>query len=67
MRFTLHSLKCPDVRGSAQRNKALNWLGTNMRSTRMCGVVYFTGDDNTYHPELFDERRNMARGLGSFI
>ncbi|VDK42717.1 unnamed protein product [Taenia asiatica] len=33
-----------------------------MRSTRMPGVVYFADDENTYHPELFDEMRTLKRG-----
>eukprot|EP00108_Taenia_solium_P000752 TsM_000368200 transcript=TsM_000368200 gene=TsM_000368200 len=49
------------VRGSAQRNKALNWLRTNMRSTRMCGVVFFADDGTTYHLELFDELYTYSR------
>ncbi|VDN99724.1 unnamed protein product [Rodentolepis nana] len=51
-----------NVRGSAQRNAALTWLRQNYRPFQTKGVVFFGDDDNTYHPQLFNEMRSIKRG-----
>lgn len=38
-------------RGVANRNAAVEWLRSNVKS----GVVYFADDDNTYDIRLFEE------------
>ncbi|CDI97218.1 galactosylgalactosylxylosylprotein [Echinococcus multilocularis] len=50
------------VRGTNQRNEALHWLRKSFQLTGQSGVVYFADDDNTYHPDLFDEMRTLKRG-----
>lgn len=43
------------IRGTNQRNKALEWLRAEFKPFTKSGVVYFADDDNTYHPDLFKE------------
>ncbi|KAM3180015.1 hypothetical protein ACTXT7_017125 [Hymenolepis weldensis] len=50
------------VRGSGQRNTALEWLRRTYRPSQIPGVVYFADDDNTYHPKLFKEMEDIKRG-----
>ncbi|VDM20199.1 unnamed protein product [Hydatigera taeniaeformis] len=47
------------VRGTSQRNEALQWLRKKFSSAKQPGIVYFADDDNTYHPELFEEVGNI--------
>lgn len=42
-------------RGVEQRNKALEWLRSNLHAGKDKGIVYFMDDDNAYSIKLFAE------------
>lgn len=42
-------------RGVLQRNKALEWLRSNLNPDTDKGVVYFADDDNSYSLEIFNQ------------
>lgn len=46
-------------RGVDQRNAGLKWLRQNRLPGP--GVLYFMDDDNTYHPQIFEEIRSTKR------
>lgn len=48
-------------KGVWQRNRALDWIRTNLGSLDPNGVLYFGDDDNTYDLELFQEMRQTKK------
>ncbi len=42
-------------RGVLQRNRALEWIRSELNPNEDAGVVYFADDDNTYSLQLFEE------------
>ena len=43
------------VRGSAQRNKGIEWIRNHPLPRKEKGIVFFADDDNTYDPRIFKE------------
>ncbi len=50
-------------RGSSNRNAALNWIRSNIKS----GVLYFADDDNTYDIRLFEEVLQLEVSYSIFL
>ncbi|VDK39549.1 unnamed protein product [Taenia asiatica] len=51
------------VRGSAQRNKGIEWIRNHPLPNTEKGIVFFADDDNTYDPRIFKEM--LTTQLGS--
>ncbi|KAL5106575.1 hypothetical protein TcWFU_001311 [Taenia crassiceps] len=50
------------VRGSAQRNKGIEWIRNHPLPNTEKGIVFFADDDNTYDPRIFKEMRTTQLG-----
>ncbi|VDD80728.1 unnamed protein product [Mesocestoides corti] len=50
------------VRGSAQRNRGIEWIRNHPLPYNEKGIVFFADDDNTYDPRIFTEMRSTELG-----